>query len=569
MMKPRYRLHADGTAELMRPASALPSRRNLASLDGGSAGMFFPYDGAQWFSQEMGDWLPRIHSPDYEINWNRDRMVARARDLYRNEGWARGAIGRILDSTIGAEYRLVAKPDWRWLAARYGKAFDAAWAREFRQAVEASWRFYANDVVGRYNDHERELTVSQQFRLALGHKLVDGESLLLGYWHPERVGYGGAQYATAYQIVDPDRLGNPYMLVDNKYLRGGRELDDDGVVTAYHLREAEPYDWYNAVESVTWRRIEREDEDGFLRVVYDRDMDRAGQHRGLSIFVPVLGPLKMLARYYGVEMQAATVASVLGLAVTSPYDQEEVRQAIDGPRIGPDSVPPGWDFYNDYLGQRRSLFGYDKGLLMNGVRIPVLGMGEKIEGVSAARPHSNFTPFTHEMLRRFAAVLGLSAEQVTQDYSEASWSSARAGIVEAEKSFVRRLGDFNANTATPVYANWLAEPYDRGELPLPNGAPLYLEARAALSRCRWLGAARGWVDPVAERQGAVLGLDAAFSTLEEECAQQGMDFEENIEQRAYEQELFERHNLPPPKWMGEAQSSIAGATEVAKKPEAA
>ena len=49
-----------------------------------------------------------------------------------------------------------------------------------------------------------------------------------------------------------------------------------------------------------------------------------------------MGPLKMLARYYGVELQAATVASVLGLAVTSPYDEEEVRGALEATGVGPD-----------------------------------------------------------------------------------------------------------------------------------------------------------------------------------------------------------------------------------------
>jgi lambda family phage portal protein len=554
----------DRTHRAMPPArtsSGRPPAR--ASLDGGSGGMFFPYDAAQWFSPEMGDWLPRIHSPDYEIDWNRDRVVARARDLYRNEGWARGSIGHLLDSTIGSEYRAVIKPDWRWLAWRYSSSFDAVWAREFRQAAEACWRTYANDPLGHWNDVERQLTVSQQLRLALGHKLVDGESLILGYWLEDRIGYNGAAYATAYQVLDPDRLANPYLLVDNKNLRGGVEIDDFGVPIAYNIRQAEPYDWYNAVESMTWERIEREDEDGFLRVIHDYDRDRAGQHRGLSIFAPVMGPLKMLARYYGVELQAATVASVLGLAITSPYDEEEVRQAMEATPVGADSVPPGWEFYNSYLGERRRRQGYDQGLMLGGVRVPVLGMGEKIEGQNAARPHSNFSPFTHEMLRRFAAVTGQSAEQVTQDYSEASWSSARAGIVEAEKMYVRRLKDFNANTATPMLANMLSEPYEQGLLPMPRGAdPQWLEARVALTRCRWLGTARGWVDPVAERQGAVLGLDAGFSTLEEEAAQQGMDFEENIEQRAYEIDLFKKHNIPLPEWGGKDMS----AQEVSQKP---
>lgn len=548
-----------------RPASAPMPARFRAGLDGGVGhGMAFPYDAAQWATPEMGEWLPLIHSPDYEINWHRDRMVARARDLFRNDGWARGAIGRILDSTIGGEYRLVAKPDWRRLAL-YDKSFDAVWAREFRQTVEALWRSYANDD-GRFGDVERKLTVSQQFRLSLGHKLVDGESVIVSYWLEDRIGAGAATYATANQVIDPDRLCNPHQRVDDRFLRGGVELDARGAPIAYHFRRAEPYDWYNAVESVTWDRVPREDPDGFRRVYHDHDPDRAGQHRGLSVFTPIITRLKMLARYYGVELQAATVASIFGTVITSPYDQAEVREALDDKKAD----PPGFGFYDNYLRARREQHGYEGGLLLGGVRIPTLAQGEKLESASTGRPHPNFSPFVHEMLRCLAAVLGTSAEQVTQDYSEASWSSARAGIVEAEKAFVRRCGDFNANTATPVYANWLAEPYERGELPLPRRAPAYQEMRTALSRCRWLGAARGWVDPVAERQGAVLGLDAAFDTLENVCAGQGLDYEEVIEQRAYERELFIQHDLPFAKWQGEdASESTPPATEVSKKPKAA
>jgi lambda family phage portal protein len=201
----------------------------------------------------------------------------------------------------------------------------------------------------------------------------------------------------------------------------------------------------------------------------------------------------------------------------------------------------------------------------------MLAPGESIESVAPMRPNSSFSPFTHEMLRGFASVLGMSAEQVHNDYSEASWSSARAGIVEAEKTFVRRLNDFNDNTATPVYATWLGEAFDNGEVPLPRNAPAYLEARTAFSKCQWLGAARGWVDPVAERQGAVLGLDAGFGTLENEAAKQGSDWRENLHQRAAERDLMDELRLPHPVWMGEDKSKVVDedATQNSKKPQAA
>ncbi|HET6607630.1 MAG TPA: phage portal protein, partial [Rhodopila sp.] len=120
----------------------------------------------------MSDWLPWIRSPDAEINQFRDRMVSRSRDLRRNDGWAAGAITRILDSTIGGAYRLSSMPDYRSLS-RFSRAFDAKWAEDYRLFVESEWRAYAEDL-GHYNDVARELTITQQLRLALDHMLVDG-----------------------------------------------------------------------------------------------------------------------------------------------------------------------------------------------------------------------------------------------------------------------------------------------------------------------------------------------------------------------------------------------------------
>lgn len=528
-------------------------QRARASL-GGSGGQFFPYEAAQWTTPEMGNWLPWIRSPDNEINLYRDRMVARTRDLVRNDGWAAGAITRILDNTIGVAYRLIANPDYRALAL-YDKAFDADWAQEFRRAAEALWRSYAQDLC-HYNDVACQLTVSQQFRLALRHKLVDAESLSVTYWLPERVGAGGARYATAFQIVDPDRLSNPYQQVDTRYLRGGVEIDELGVPLAYHIRRAHQNDWYNAIEAMEWERVAREDADGWRRVIHDFDRDRAGQNRGVSIFAPILSRLKMLANYYGVELQAAAINAVFGTFITSKFDQMQVMDSLDdGGNGGLKGIEALAGFRDGWHDQRK--------LSLNGARIPVLPPGDSIETVRAERPNSQFSPFTHEMLRGVAAALGVSAEQVTQDYSETNYSSARAAIVEAEKTFNRRCGEFDHNTATPFYANWLWEAMERRELPLPRNAPDFREARTAYARCRWLGPARGWVDPVAERQGAILGLDAGFSTLEEECAAQGLDWEENLEQRAREVARFRELDLPLPEWGGQKVT----ATEAAQKPE--
>ncbi len=45
---------------------------------------------------------------------------------------------------------------------------------------------------------------------------------------------------------------------------------------------------------------------------------------------------------------------------------------------------------------------------------------------------------------------------------------------------------------------------------------------------------RGWVDPVKEAKAAHLRMQIGLSTLEDECASQGLDWEEVLEQLARE-----------------------------------
>jgi capsid protein len=466
-------------------------------------------------------------------------MVARSRDLSRNDGWFSGGVNRILDNTIGTSLQLSTNPDYRALALRSGiTAFDASWADDFRRTAEALWRGYAENT-GRYNDVSRQLTLGQQFRLAMRHKLIDGEGLGLIYWMPERTGYGGADYATALLLVDPDRLSNPYQMIDSRTMRRGVEIDGNGVPLAYHIREAEPNDWYLAIEANTWERVERYDDDDWLRVIhdYDRDRDRAGQHRGIGVFTPVLTHARMLTRYYGVELQAASIAAILGTYVTSPYDPALVQDAL-GTGEG-EELP----LYQSL----RAQWANKRPALLNGARIPTLAPGESIESASSAHPYSNF-------------------EMFAQDWSRTNYSSARAALLEAWNTLQRRRDEFCLNFASPFYGAWLWEAMDRGELPLPAGAPLYSEARSAYTRCAWMGVARGWIDPTKEKAGAVMGMDATLSTLKRECAEQGLDYEEVLHQRAMEIRRMKELGLDLPDWAGKAAAAEAAQPEALPQP---
>lgn len=74
-------------------------------------------------------------------------------------------------------------------------------------------------------------------------------------------------------------------------------------------------------------------------------------------------------------------------------------------------------------------------------------------------------------------------------------------------------------------------------------APDFYANRYAYTRCKWIGPGRGWVDPVKEAQACQLRMEIGLSTLENECASQGLDWEEVVEQRVREKNKLKEMGL--------------------------
>lgn len=501
----------------------------------------------------MAAWQPYLWSVDGELNQYRDRIVSRVRDMVRNDGWASGAVTRILDNAVGSNLRPIARPDHRFLANfSDNPAFDHVWAKEYSSAVDANWRTWAVTDLGRYCDATRNQTFGQMMRVAFRHKLIDGDSLAVMQWIPDRVSRGRARYCTAVQLVDPDRLSNPQLRFDAMTMRGGVEIDRWGAAIAYHIRKAHAGDWFSAAESVTWERVARETSWGRPIVVHDYDGDRASQHRGgVGIFGSVLQRLKMLVKYDGVELDAAIINAIFSAYVESPFDHDMMAEALEDNEKLP--------FYQGI----RKEFHDEKSIMIGNSRIPMLFPGEKINTVTANRPSGNFKEFESAVLRNVAAGTGLSAQQVSNNWSDVNYSSARGALLEAWKTLHRRRHDFAEGFAAPIRAAWLEESHEVDDLPLPRNAPDFVSCRGAYSKCRWMGPGKGWISPTEEAGAAIMRMDGALSTLEDECAEQGLEFEEVLEQRRYEISLFKEYGIPVPEWAGQ----FFTASQAKQKPE--
>lgn len=516
-----------------------------------------PYEAASIVNDDMALWRPGLLSADTTLNPYRDRIVSRVRDLVRNDGWASGAVTRTLDNVVGPNLRPIFRPDYRFLQAMTGnKAFDATWAHEFGRVADANYRSWANDP-GKWCDIERGLTIPQMFYVAFRHELIDGDSLAVTRYEPRRLGAGRARYGTALQLIDPDRLSNPQQMFDMLHRRGGVEIDTDGAAIGYWMREAHQNDWYSAAKSMTWKYIPREDDYGRPLVIHNFPHERASQHRGGAGFLtPILDRMKMLSKYDRVEMQAAVINAMFGAFIESPNDPNMVSDAI-GTTVDLNSAPPGQ--YNQVLESGglgayqdlRSEFHQNKRIMFGDSRIPTLFPGEKIGTISASHPHGNFDQFEGAMLRNFSAATGLSPQQISQNYADANYSSMRAAMIEAWKTFDRRRANFTIGFCHQVAIAWMEESMDLDAYPMPNGVvPDFIDARHAFGFARWIGPARGWVDPVAEKQGAWLGLKMGVNSLEDLAAEQGQDLEEVLDAQQMEIRMYEDRKMTPPDWSG-------------------
>jgi lambda family phage portal protein len=504
------------------------------------------YQAADAAAQELASWLPALVSPDAAWLPERDTVAARAHDLVRNNGWAAGAVSRYLDNVIGSGLRLSAKPDWRALGQ------TAEWADDWARSAEAAFRSWANDPDFTC-DAEGTKSLGMLAGLAYRHFAIDGEALALPFWLPRRP---GSRWATAIKIVHPDRLSNPMGAPDTDTLRGGVEQTPEGRPIAYHIRARHPGDWIAMTgDNYRWERVPARAPWGRRRVLHFYDPEAAGQTRGISKFVATLKRLKVSEKHDSTELMAAIVNSIFATYIESPFDHQLLQEAMTG------DDPTAVDELGKYQDLRAG-FHADKRMTLNGVRIPTLFPGEKIGSITPTRPNTAFSAFQETCLRNIASALGLSYEQLSQDWSKTNYSSARAALLEVWKHLTRDREIFIQGFMNQIYALWLEEAISIGAVTVPAGAPRFWENRAAWCGCKWIGPARGWVDPAKEVTASAMRLELGISTLEDECAEQGKDWEEVVAQRKRELEYMQKLGLARPNW-----AQFAGAAGTQDNPE--
>lgn len=511
--------------ELDRPVSVVtPGTGRPSAMAGGA------YEASSLFDNSIAFWTPPVRSADADILPEKRLADSRVRDMSRNDAYVSSGVDVHRDNIVGGMFLLNAKPEYKVLG------LDETWAQEFQEEVETKFTLWAESL-DNWVDSSRMNTLTGLTRLAVGIDMLAGEVLASVEWLRDP----GRSFSTAIQMIDLDRLCNPDYAMDNETIRGGVQRDAYGAPKGYYIRMAHPSDFHNP-GSLRWKYVPARKPWGRLQMIHIVDQTRPEQSRGISRLVAGLKEMKITKKWRDIMLQNAVVNASFAASIESELPPEAVFQ-----QLGSGNVGEGVTGYAEaYLGAIAKYAGNSRAMQLNGVKIPHLFPGTKLQLRPAGQGGPLGTEFEESLLRYLAAAFNVSYEQISHDYSKSNYSAIKAGINETMKGMQARKRMTADRFASSIYALWLEEATNNGSITsLPRNAPNWYDGlnKEAYCSCDWIGASRGQVDELKETQAAVLRLQNNITTFEDEMARLGKDWRKVLVQRERENKEMKARGL--------------------------
>mgnify|MGYP002620593173 CR=1 FL=1 len=483
-------------------------------------------------SGEMALWQPPNYSADAAILRDHKKIRARARDLVRNDPLAKNAVRMNRDAVSGSGLKLSLKIDWVSLGLN-----NIEEANEYQDLVTRAWEAHAESIEFQI-DARRQRTFSQIFQTVDQTDFVDGESLAVLELKP-----GVGPFQTCLNLIDVDRLENPVGMMESDRLRGGIERDAYGEPLAYHIREGHPADITlgSTVKAMAWKRVARMSPWGRPIVLHTYDHTRPEQTRGVSEFAAAITPMRMLGQYNDTELQTAITQAAFAAVIKTEVDWSTAMQVLGTQAKGTNGI---WDLAKEHLTHAADYYGARE-ITFNGSKIPHLLPNESLDVLRSTHPNANFEAFENAFVRKLAAGLGVEAHELGKNYREVNYSAARAALESVWRTYRARRVRLVSQFAMPFFGAWLEEAVAIGEVKLPPGHTDFLAIRKYLVRGTFIAWGKPKVDHLKEREGEELGLLMGVETLEDIAANDGRNWRDVIEQRAYERSFMVSRGLDP------------------------
>lgn len=301
------------------------------------------------------------------------------------------------------------------------------------------------------------------------------------------------------QVLEADHIDlnkNQDTFDSGGFIMQGIEFNGRGKKVAIWLHNRHPGEQFRFPVSVTSRRVPIED------VLYIYQVERPGQIHGIPVMVSSMLRMKDFDDYEDAQLIRQKIAACFSVFVMDQQDavfkgDTEAKEMAE--RVEPgiiEHLPPGKD-------------------------------------VKFATPPGaeGYAEYSRKIQQAIAAGTGITYEAMTGDLSNVNFSSGRMGWIEMQ----REIEDWQWNTFIPQFCDKVWTWFNEAAIiagSLRNEVPV-----------TWTTPRRMMLDPVKETNAKITQIRAGLTTLTEALAEDGMDFDEVMEQLAAEQKRLDELKL--------------------------
>jgi len=298
------------------------------------------------------------------------------------------------------------------------------------------------------------------------------------------------------QLIEADQVTTPGVTTTEPGQVDGIVFDEFGNPKVYSILRNHPGDPGIGL-SMQADRVKAE------FVIHYFHVDRPGQCRGIPELTPALPLFAQLRRYTAAVLAAAETAADIAAVLQS-----------DSPA---------------YVSDEQSVTPFDV-VELEPRMATVLPAGWKIGQIEAHHPSTTYSEFVRQILCEIARCVNMPLAVALGDASQHNYASGRLDYqnwyraLKVERSLIER------NILTPLFRAWLNEAILVSDL-----LPIRIRTIPFRQLYReWFWDGLEHVDPVKEATARKILLEANLTTLANECARDGKDWEFVQRQRAKE-----------------------------------
>lgn len=408
-------------------------------------------------------------SAELTDRYSRDEVRARARDLERNSDFMNAVAGAFKRNVVGGGYFIQAKTE----------------DTELNKEIERAWKKWCKK---QNCDVTETQSLNQMIRMAVERKKIDGGVLFIKRY------LKGGTVPFKLQMVEVDELDSSVMQPRDQANKvvGGIEYNAYNKAVGYYIKQ---YD----INGYGTRAPEFVDA---KNVIFYFTKKRPSQLREMSDMAHTIPRIRDANEFMMAVAVKERIEACLSIFIKKTYPTQGLGRG--GSAASEQRV------------------SYDGKLLSPGM-IKELNIGDEVQVVNPTGQGADATSFTKLQQRLIGAGQGLSYEATSRDMAEATYSSARQGMIEDGLTYEEEK-ELLLEVLDEIYETFVISAVLCGAIDIKG----FWENKEAYLSHDWTQEPKAWIDPQKESNANKTALQTGQKTFKQIAAENGRDWRDQI-----------------------------------------